>query len=248
MVTTAFIAGPAIGGFLAEAYGARPAFAIVGAALVGSSALFSALEEPKRSEQSQGEGSGSGQVLHLLKCPDQQAIAAMNTALFFGYAAQMVLVPLHAAAVLSASTSQIGMLFSVACAGGLVGSPIGGYLADKYGKKSVIIPGSLTAAIGSLAVISSSTYPTFLVSSAMWGLGCSLIHPAITALAADVAPPEHRGAALSLGRQAGDLSFLFGPLTLGFIADYFSCGTSLAVTAGCYVAAAFFFVMRAGNR
>ena len=58
----------------------------------------------------------------------------MNTALFFGYAAQMVLVPLHAAAVLSASTSQIGMLFSVACAG-LVGSPIGGYLADKYGKK-----------------------------------------------------------------------------------------------------------------
>eukprot|EP01064_Diplonema_japonicum_P037082 TRINITY_DN8601_c2_g1_i1.p1 TRINITY_DN8601_c2_g1~~TRINITY_DN8601_c2_g1_i1.p1 ORF type:complete len:468 (+),score=43.31 TRINITY_DN8601_c2_g1_i1:52-1404(+) len=251
MVTAAFVAGPAIGGFLAEAYGARPAFMIVGMAMAASGMGYSFLEETKKKDSTEipPDKDDNGKpslkvadgVLALLKDKEQQGIIVMTGALFLGYTAQLTLLPLHASAVLSATTGEIGLLFSASSCSGLVGAPIGGYISDKWGRKAALIPSALLCASSAVCLSMCSTYPTFVAAIVAWGLGTSIMHPGLMALAADIAPPHLRGEALSLSRQAGDIAFLIGPLTLGAIAQWSSCGVGLMVTACSYVFSALYF-------
>lgn len=52
-----------------------------------------------------------------------------------------------------------------------------------------------------------------------WSVGEAALAPLLSAYAADIAPKEHVGSAMSLSRQAGDLVLFLGPPLLGFIYD-----------------------------
>eukprot|EP01063_Lacrimia_lanifica_P041665 TRINITY_DN9779_c1_g4_i1.p1 TRINITY_DN9779_c1_g4~~TRINITY_DN9779_c1_g4_i1.p1 ORF type:complete len:465 (+),score=84.77 TRINITY_DN9779_c1_g4_i1:57-1451(+) len=245
VVTAAFVAGPAIGGFLAEVSGPRTAFLVVGGAMALSSVGFRSLPETKPpAAAAAAEGEERSVWTMLQKNRDQQGIVVMTSALFAGYAAQMVLLPLQAAATLGASTGEIGLLFSASSCAGLLGAPLGGYCSDRFGRRATILPAAALCSVAPALLSFSHSYPTVLVAMLAWGCGSSLMHPGLMALAADKAPPEERGLALSLSRQAGDVVFFLVPLTLGFVADAVSVGASLWLTSAYYVASAAYFYLR----
>eukprot|EP00755_Sulcionema_specki_P038673 Sspe_Gene.111330::Locus_93347_Transcript_1_1_Confidence_1.000_Length_1685::g.111330::m.111330 len=251
VIATAFIVGPAIGGLLAELYGAQTAFLLVGGAMALSSAGYTLLNETLPEKKSQGVGEAGGRTPHwreLLRCPEQQGLLAAYATLFFGYTAQITVIPLHAAATIGATSGEIGLLFSLMASVGLLGAPLGGYLSDRYGTDYVIIPAAALCSISIVAVGVSSTSSALFPAVVGWGLGASMMHPPLTALAAKVAPPDLRGEALALLRQASDFAFLVGPLLLGLIADWWSCGASLAVSAIAYPIAFSFYASRIRRR
>ncbi len=55
--------------------------------------------------------------------------------------------------------------------------------------------------------------------------------PGLTALQADIAPPGKRGQALALGRQAGDLGLVVGPLGMGALGDIAGNNSAIVATA-----------------
>ena len=156
----------------------------------------------------------------------------MNSGLFLTYAAQLSVVPLHAAAVWQANPAQLGVMFSVVSLMGLIGAPAGGWAADRWGRKWSIIPAACLAVTGLACLPFAADRGMFLGAMALLGLGTSFLTPGLTAFAADVAPPGQRAQALSVGRQAGDIMFTTAPLALGVFADMCGNGMALGVTSG----------------
>jgi MFS family permease len=72
----------------------------------------------------------------------------MTSAVYLAYAAEISIVPLHASQMWDATPWDLGLLFSAASATSLLATPLGGYLADRIGYKSVILPSSIMLAAG----------------------------------------------------------------------------------------------------
>jgi len=161
------------------------------------------------------------QVLPLLRQPEQQAVLAVTTALWLGYGAELSVVTKYAADVFDATPGTLGWLFAAGAGIGLGAAPLGGILADKFGRRSVIIPTmSLCAAsIGTFAL--APTAEAFYVSFGLWSLGAAMVSPAMSAFAVDVSPASGhgRGKALALHRQAGDAIWIVCPVALGVVYD-----------------------------
>jgi MFS family permease len=175
----------------------------------------------------------SGAVRALLRRPEQQASVAMNLALFSSYATMVAILPLHATAVCGATAGQIGMLFAAGSAVSFAGAPLGGWLADRFGRVRAVVPAALLVAAGaaSASIPAVDSFETLVAAVSLWGLGNSMLGPGLTAYTADISDGQARGPALALSRQAGDVAFLAAPLGLGVLAELFGCGAALQATA-----------------
>ena len=91
----------------------------------------------------------------------------------------MAIFPIHVAEILgpTGTTADVGMLFAAAALVGFAGAPVGGYLADKFGRKSTIVPAAaLIAASATLVAMPSlDTYDTLLPAVMLWGP--RVLHP-----------------------------------------------------------------------
>jgi len=169
----------------------------------------------------------------------------MTSCVVLCYSVQIAVVPLHAAAVWGATPGQLGLMFSVASGAGLLGAPLGGYFADRFGRKAAIGAPAVLAAASLAALPFATTASAFTGTLISLSLALSLLNPGLTALAADIAPPNQRAAALSLSRQASDVMFTAAPLGLGALAAAQSCEVALATTSLLFVAGWTYFMMRA---
>ncbi|WP_019534467.1 MFS transporter [Paenibacillus ginsengihumi] len=122
-----------------------------------------------------------------------------------------------------------GIVFSAAFLVGAIMAPLWGSLADKYGKKKMVIRAGL-----SLAVI----YALFAVVQSPWQLvGARMLHgfvggfvPASMAIVASTAPERQMGWSLGM-MQAGTMSGgILGPLFGGLLAEWFGLRMSFVVS------------------
>ena len=187
----------------------------------------------------------------LLRDPNQQGVMMMNFAVFCSYSSLMTVFPLHASEVLGdqGTATMIGALFATGAIVGFVGAPLGGYLADKIGRKNTVVPAGVLISVG--AIMTTLTSPetasvaTMLPAILVWGVGNSMVNPGLSAFAADIAKDVRtRSQALSLSRMAADSAFLSCPLLLGTVAQVSSCSTALFTTAGLIGAANVMFALR----
>ena len=70
---------------------------------------------------------------------------AATFALNGGYAAAVTVLPLHATATWAATPAQLGIMFSVFSLLGFLGAPLGGWVADKFGRRAGVTPALLLA-------------------------------------------------------------------------------------------------------
>ena len=94
--------------------------------------------------------------------------------------------------------AQLGLVFSAGIFGLLPGAILGGYYADKIGRKKVLIFSVLLFAIFTLGMVWVQNYHSLLLVRFLAGLGFGAALPNLITLASESVIPEHRGKAVGL--------------------------------------------------
>lgn len=116
--------------------------------------------------------------------------------------------------------TQVGIMFSIVGIGNLVGGTLGGSLADKFGRKPMILFGLVVSGTFSLAIIfiENVTY-LYILLLGMGVLG-SVGGPARSALMADVLTPDKRTEGFAVLRITMNLAATIGPALGSFLIAY----------------------------
>ncbi len=127
---------------------------------------------------------------------------------FFGY---------FVSAQFSVNFRDIGFMFTMFSSGAIFGGIFGGAIADKLGRKPVIIFGLVSSALSSLAMPWIQQLEWFYALAALSGLLGSVGGPARGALLTDILPVEKRVEGFGIFRIAFNISAFVGPIAGGFI-------------------------------
>lgn len=112
-----------------------------------------------------------------------------------------------------------GAVLGAFAATGLVGTLLGGSLADTRGIRPVLATGLAITAAGSAVLAFATTAPVAAAAMAIAGLGYGLARPAVSALVVDVAEHDHLHMAFSATRAANNLGLGLGALVGGLVAQ-----------------------------
>jgi len=119
--------------------------------------------------------------------------------------------PMHrSAAFAGAVAALIGV-------GAAVSGIVGGVLTDRIGRKPTLI-GSLAANAATIAALGFARSPWLLAAGALAvGLASNAYRPAVSAMIADLVPPEDRVRAYALNFWAINLGFAFSMASIGLV-------------------------------
>jgi len=116
--------------------------------------------------------------------------------------------------------TQAGIILATNSMAGLVGSTIGGALADRYGRRGIILFGLVVSALSGLTLGFVDEFNLFYGLSVFVGLMGSASHPAHQAMVADLLPPEKRSEGFGILRVVANFAWIIGPTIGGFLASF----------------------------
>ena len=239
--SSAFLLGNIIGPIIGAALsflGFRIPFAVYGL-MVGVAAVF----VWAATHNSQGRAQLSPplppmQLSSALRMPTYQSL--LSSAFAHGwvnFGTRVSILPLFAAAVFANGGAAAGFALTAFAFGTAVTLQFSGRLADKHGRKPLIVAGLITTAAftGSMG-LATSVVP-LLVLSALAGVGSGLIGPAQQASLADIIGNNRSGGkVLSTFQMAQDAGQIFAPIVVGLLAQAFGFGVAFVACAGIAVA------------
>ena len=236
-------AGPAFGGILADAYGVRAPF-LVFAVLTVLAALWALLRIPEtRPDPEETDPAQIDAVpippprlrdvmMTMMRDRNFVLISAVTLGIFFTRSGgQMTLLPLLGHNVLGMSESQIGVAFTLIAACNLASLYAAGTLADRLGRKAVIVPSGIITALSITLFMVTGSVEAFFLNALLLGIGTGLGGPAPAAYATDIVPRAHLGPAMGLYRSISDLGLVIGPVMLGTIVDLWGYDLAFATNA-----------------
>lgn len=148
---------------------------------------------------------------------------------FASMAVRGLLFPLHAAS-LGADRFQIGLLFtSFTVTAALLSLP-SGFLADRFGRRPMLLASLVAAAVSQLAGATTSNVNVLLLCQAIGGLGAGASQAVLQASLADITPPRRLGRAMGWLTLAYQSGFLVGPAFGGFGLHFLTVRADLTVT------------------
>ncbi len=222
-------------GYLAAAYGLRPAPFLLGAAYIalGLGLSAAAIRETRgyaRREAAShvpaagqpGEHLTTGQIAWLTSFTEPALSAAsqagmvnnLNDGLAWGVFP--VLFARH-----GLSVAQIGILAALYPAVWGAGQLATGALSDRIGRKGLITAGMLVQAVAIGLVALGTAFTTWALAAALLGAGTAMVYPTLLAVIGDVAHPAWRARSVGVYRLWRDGGFAIGALLAGGIADAF---------------------------
>ena len=231
--------GPTIGGVVAEFWGIRTPFYVVGAVST-MSALWTLLMVPETRGLQQADEqdtarpvararadllSGFRQFSFMLSRGYVLIILVFIGAFFIRGGGLFNLFPLIAKNDLGLSESGVGLMQTVPAVASLLVLPFVGALSDRYGRKSIIVPG-MALYVLCLVVLGYNT-PFWLLTAPMifaigmflFGIAQGMEGPVPIAYVSDVSPAERQATAQGMARTLGDIALMSGGPILGFISD-----------------------------
>ena len=232
-------------GYLAEAYGLRPAPFLLGAAYIAlglglsaagvretrGHAQLEALTHHSADPAMHGELS-TRQVAWLTSVRDRALSAAsqagmvnnLNDGLAWG------LFPLLFASH-GLSVGQVGTLAALYPAVWGIGQLVTGALSDRVGRKWLIAAGMGVQAVALGLVAAGSTFGVWALAAVLLGAGTAMVYPALLAVIGDVAHPAWRARAVGVYRLWRDGGFAVGALLAGLLADAYGIPAAIWVVA-----------------
>lgn len=228
-VNVGLISGPVIGGIIASLYGIRSPF-IFGSllSLVAGMASLLLMREPNRITVAGSKLTG----LRALRAIPQAItglprevritfliLGVANFAEYLGYGIFEPTFPLYASKVFGVSTQIIGLTFSIGSIGLVVGPSLFGGLADKFGRKPLIVMGLATISI--FVALYPIAYNTIVLVSLMIpvSLGTSAFLTSVPVLVGEIAQNGRRAVTLAMVNVMGDFGLILGPIIAGFAWD-----------------------------
>lgn len=116
------------------------------------------------------------------------------------------------------SMTGLGGILFVFAISGTIGGFIGGALADKFGRRAIILIGILFSATSSLLMGFTDNLPLFIIVVMLVGLLQDIGGPAQSALVADVLPAHRQQEGFATWRVVVNISAVIGPLIGGILA------------------------------
>ncbi len=113
--------------------------------------------------------------------------------------------------------STVGILFAVFSVSGMVGSALGGAIADRMGRKSVIIFSLVLSSLSALGMGFAPSLGIFIGVVAIVGTLSSIGHPAHEAVVADLLPPDKRAEGYGIIRVVFNLAVIIAPPIAGLL-------------------------------
>ncbi|MFI9307115.1 MFS transporter [Streptomyces triculaminicus] len=123
----------------------------------------------------------------------------------------------------------LGLVLAARTAGFLVAVAIGGVLADRHSRRTVVLWSALAAAVAAplLAAGLGRSLVLMTAAAALAGAGQGACRPAFQALTAETVAPEHRQQANAAMTMAVRSSTLTGPALTALLAAFLDIGTLL---------------------
>jgi MFS family permease len=232
-------------GYLASAYGLRPAPFLLGAAYIALGLGLSAAKVRETRDHARHEAAShaavsgqpaehltTGQIARLTSFRERALSAAswagmvnnLNDGLAWG--AFPVLFARH-----GLSVAQIGVLVALYPAVWGAGQLGTGALSDRIGRKWLIAAGMLVQALAIGLVALGATFTAWAAAAVLLGAGTAMVYPTLLAVIGDVAHPAWRARSVGVYRLWRDGGFVVGALLAGGIADAFGLLTAIWVIA-----------------
>ena len=161
-------------------------------------------------------------------------IVLLSIAVFFSDMSNSTSIPIFPgyAQGLGASLSMIGSFSSVAGIVSLLMAVPLGRLSDRYGRRSLMIPGLLMLSLVPAAYIFSTSPLHFYPIRVVYAIACGMIFTQGFLLMTEISEPGIRSTAQGLYMTCMGLGFTIGPLIGGYAAKYFGSTTSFMAASG----------------
>ena len=232
-------------GYLAAAYGLRPAPFLLGAAYIAAGLGLSAAAVRETRGHARHEATThvaaadhlggqltTRQVARLTSFSEPALSAAcqagmvnnLNDGVAWG------LFPILFASH-SLTVSQIGVLVALYPAVWGAGQLATGALSDRIGRKWLIAAGMLVQAAAIGLVAYGTSLGVWAVAAVLLGAGTAMVYPTLLAAIGDVAHPAWRARAVGVYRLWRDGGFAVGALLAGVLADAYGIRAATAVVA-----------------
>ena len=140
-------------------------------------------------------------------------IDALGGALLFPFFA------LYVTAKFGLGMSQAGGMFGILTITSVVGTTLGGGLADRYGRKFMVLFGLILSALSMLVMGFAERLSVFILGMLIVGLLANAGGPARQAMVADLLPEEKRAGGFGMHRVIHNLAYVIGPALGGLLAS-----------------------------
>ena len=146
------------------------------------------------------------------------SLCAITICEYFGLGLFISFLPLLITQVVGLSITSVGVLFTVR---GIITMVLGipmGMLADRKGKKLLMIIALATSAISMIGISLANSFFYFLVSVVLFEIGLTTYSPAALALVSDSVPSERQGSAMGMyGGICENTGIMAGAFSGGFV-------------------------------
>jgi MFS family permease len=112
---------------------------------------------------------------------------------------------------------QIGVVLGSQIITVILAKPLAGRLSDRIGRRTPIVAGSVVSGLPLLLMPFSTQFTLLICLSIVYGLGFAVVTSSTPALASELAPRGHTGAAMGFLGMTMDIGQTIGPLVTGII-------------------------------
>jgi DHA1 family multidrug resistance protein-like MFS transporter len=248
LLTTAQAAGialgPAIGGFLYQAWGFSAPFLIcAGIAVVASLLAFLMLPETLPAqvrEQTRERKAARGQGRKMAVDPSMRIspllrgfalLLLLDVGLAFIYPFVLPQYPFFFEKVLHYGAAQYGLIYSAYGLSLAVFPILLGRAGEVFPKKHLVVVGSALSAMLNVAMLLLHNYALLIIASLLTGLGSALLIPALGVIYLGATNDHNRSQIMGIRGTALSLGSLLGPLLLAIFARWLAPEISFAIGA-----------------
>ena len=141
------------------------------------------------------------------------------------------LIPFYAKDVFHISTEALGFYISLTGMVAMISIFVSGHLADRYGRKAILMPAIIISALAAAALLLPEGLNPLLVACILVGLS-AIINSMPNILITDIALPGSVGKLIGINRIFADSGYLVGSVMVGMILDGFGFRIPVYVVAG----------------
>src|SRR6476659_5711638 len=128
----------------------------------------------------------------------------------------------HMAADLSATQDQINWVLTSYIVSSAIALPISGWLADKVGRKRLLLISVVVFTAASVLCATATSLPEMVLFRALQGVGGAFIVPLAQATLFDINPREKHGQAMALFGGGVMIGPILGPVLGGWLTDNYN--------------------------
>ena len=236
------LCGPFVGGVLAANFGLRSIFLLNGGGKFVALLIFLVLVRETRpgtrtgrqpAPESSPEPQDTRLALFLTRPFIIVVLATLAVYMLTAGGAFEVLFPLHATASAGLDTVGIGQMLTVFGVASLAASFPTGWILDRFGRKSAVVPGLLLMGLSAYLLAGAQDYWAVFLAVALTGFADGMTVSATQVLAMDLAPRARRGVFMGFWMLVSNAGGGVAPLVLGGVADKWGFPAAFTSVAVC---------------